>query len=114
MILKCSFNLYAAVDFVREANTLYGSYSQEDKKLQNVDRKIATQMRRQAKETVILHNKYLTKKKFHVGPEHLVHPYILDEETLKKKSKQPKFVRKDQWDRPTLAMADIDLMREFR
>ena len=103
------------MDFVREAHALYGSYSEEDKELQGVDSKLATQIRRQAKETVILHNRYLTKKKFHVGPEHVVHPYILDEETLKKKSKQPKFVRKDQWDKPNgMAMLEKDIIREFR
>ena len=40
------------------------------------------------------HNKLLSKKKTFIGVNHWVNPYLLDEATLEKKRKQPKFVKK--------------------
>ena len=41
-----------------------------------------------------IHNKLLSKKRTVIGVDHWVNPYLLDEVTLEKKRKQPKFVKK--------------------
>ena len=41
-----------------------------------------------------IHNKLLIKKRTFIGVNHWVNPYLLDEVTLEKKRKQPKFVKK--------------------
>ena len=42
----------------------------------------------------VLFNRNLIKAKGFLSPDHWGNPYILDEVTLRKKSKQPKFVKK--------------------
>ena len=41
-----------------------------------------------------IHNKLLNKRRTLIGVNHWVNPYLLDEVTLEKKRKQPKFVKK--------------------
>ena len=41
-----------------------------------------------------IHNKLLSKKRTAIGVDHWVNPYLLDEVTLEKKRKQPKYIKK--------------------
>ena len=47
----------------------------------------------QVKQYAKYHNKLLTQKKITTWDKFEVHPYIVDEQTLTKKLKQPKFVK---------------------
>jgi hypothetical protein len=50
-------------------------------------------MNAKIKEVVKLHNNMLLRKKEHLGVDFKLFPYIIDEDTLTKKKKQPKSLK---------------------
>ena len=80
-----------AVAFVKEA---LAKISAHDDPKALVDEKTYKSILRMKREFTLQHNKILTQKKDDLGIEHQVFPYLLDEKTLKRKSKQPKFATK--------------------
>ena len=55
--------------------------------------KVAEAIKSFKHQTLTLHNKLLSRKRERVGDEFQVNPYIVDDQTLLKKKKQPKFIK---------------------
>ena len=87
------------MDWAREAYTLLNQHTVEQVEQYNTQsyQVIRKEVLKARREVVELHNKYLTKKGHYIGPDHYTHPFVVDKETLVRKSKQPKFVRQNAW-----------------
>ncbi len=88
-----------AVLCLREAERLISEgdsivvFADSEEKQENLFREYLAKLRRLKKNLVLTHNKMLRTRRDSFGEDYKVLPYVIDEETLARSKKQPKFVR---------------------